>query len=319
MDIRELRCGDYTATINLSRGANCVSLRHRSLGACVLREPPNDSSEWDNPYLYGMPILFPVNRISGGQFTFDGYEYRLPINEPQTGCHLHGTLHQTPFVAQQQDERSICCVYRSNGEYSGFPQDFEIRICYEVGETGFTQTTHITNFSAQRLPLLLGFHTTFALPFVKGSDPDQIRIGAEVGELVERNMCNYIPTGRLLSSDAVTAALNRTDFAPCSEQISRHYRATGAGTMTLWDPQSGVTVRYRNDAKYGWRLLYNGEANAFVCMEPQSCAVDCFNTPYPMHFAPVFSLAQGETETYISHISCEKEGEKYENHEAGNP
>ena len=78
--IYKISCGDYTAEINLSRGANCISLRNRKYGAVILREP-DYSKELDNPYLYGMPILYPVNRISGGKFEFEGREYVFPINE----------------------------------------------------------------------------------------------------------------------------------------------------------------------------------------------------------------------------------------------
>ena len=67
MNIYEITSGEYSAKINLSRGANCISLRNMRYHALILREP-DYSSELDNPYLYGMPILFPVNRIDGGCF-----------------------------------------------------------------------------------------------------------------------------------------------------------------------------------------------------------------------------------------------------------
>ena len=71
--IYEIKHGDYTAKINLSRGANCVSLRNKKYNAVILREPDYDKVP-DNPYLYGMPILYPANRISGGRFEFEKRE-----------------------------------------------------------------------------------------------------------------------------------------------------------------------------------------------------------------------------------------------------
>ena len=65
-----LSAGGYTTVIDVAHGANCVSLRHDGMGACILREC---AGEKDNPYLYGMPILFPANRISDGTFTFDAF------------------------------------------------------------------------------------------------------------------------------------------------------------------------------------------------------------------------------------------------------
>ena len=76
-EIIELCGGGYTARISLSRGANCISLRHSATGARILREPP-DPMRLDNPYLYGMPLLFPVNRISGGRFVLRGGSMSFP-------------------------------------------------------------------------------------------------------------------------------------------------------------------------------------------------------------------------------------------------
>ena len=84
-----LASDDWSAVIDLLHGANCISLRNKKYHAALLREPP-ENIKLDNPYLYGMPILFPVNRIENGIFEFEGREYVFPINEPSTGCHLHG-------------------------------------------------------------------------------------------------------------------------------------------------------------------------------------------------------------------------------------
>ena len=46
---------------------------------------------------YGLPILFPPNRIDGGHFTFAGKEYQFEVNEPATGNSLHGFLHKEPW------------------------------------------------------------------------------------------------------------------------------------------------------------------------------------------------------------------------------
>ena len=46
---------------------------------------------------YGLPILFPPNRIDGGHFTFAGKEYQFKINEPATGNSLHGFLQNEPW------------------------------------------------------------------------------------------------------------------------------------------------------------------------------------------------------------------------------
>ena len=63
--IIEIKSGNYISKINLSRGANCISLINKKYNANILREP-NYQSKIENPYFYGMPILLPVNRIENG-------------------------------------------------------------------------------------------------------------------------------------------------------------------------------------------------------------------------------------------------------------
>lgn len=179
MRIEQITGGGYTASINLSRGANCISLRNQTLGISLLREP-DYSRELDNPYLYGMPVLFPVNRISGGKFEFDGRVYELPVNEEKTGCTLHGELHAMEFRMEEQNADSITCSYRSRGNYAYMPHDFSLRIQYSLSEKGMRQKTTVVNHSDCRMPLFLGFHTTFNLVFARNSKPENVRVHANV-------------------------------------------------------------------------------------------------------------------------------------------
>ena len=102
-----IRYADWYASVDLAHGANCISLRNEKYGAKLLREPPT-SHKLDNPYLYGMPILFPVNRIENGSFLFEGRKYVFPINEPASNCHLHGELHKTAFELTEKSDSKIC-------------------------------------------------------------------------------------------------------------------------------------------------------------------------------------------------------------------
>ena len=162
MEIKTLRCGAWNAGICVDRGANCISLRHADYGLRILREP-DPQKAWDNPYLYGMPILFPVNRISGGAFCFEGREYRFPISEPATGCHLHGELHQRPFAVTEESERHLRCVLEHRGEQKGFPHAFTLSMTYTLTDEGLLQTVEVENRSARNMPILLGFHTIFSI------------------------------------------------------------------------------------------------------------------------------------------------------------
>lgn len=297
MDIRRISAHGYTALINLSRGANCVSLTHEQSSANILREPCYDH-ELDNPFLYGMPILFPQNRISGGEFEFEGRRYRFPINEEKTGCHLHGILHSLPFTLDKISDNSISVYYcAKSGEYLGFPHDFRISMSYTLTDDGLVHKTVVENLSDTAMPCFLGFHTTFnASPF--GNAPTRVLV--DVKKEYERNMECYLPTGVCPPPDDVTRALTDGSFDPYSKPISRHYRS--GGEMRIEIRSDKYTVVYENSKNMPFRLIYNGDASGYICLEPQTNLADAPNAPFDRAETGFFAIAAHSGECFESKI-----------------
>jgi len=305
-NVKVIQKGDWSAVINLSRGANCMSLRNKRYGAKILREPQAD---WvpDNPFTYGMPLLFPVNRIEGGEFEFEGRRYVFHINEPKTNCHLHGELHKTPFQLKSLSESRIVCSFSATEErpYLSFPHAFDVELEYELKGEGLFQRVTVTNHSRENMPLFLGFHTTFNSRFLKDSRPEDIRVFADITEEYERNMeVNYLPTGKILPFDAVSRALADGEYNPFSGTASRHYR--GCGLMTITDVRRRVRMVYENDAAYKFRLIFNGGKEGYICLEPQTCLADCANSPFPREEAGFAFLEAGASQAFRSRIYLEE-------------
>ena len=302
-----LQAGEYTAIINPSRGANCISLRHNGYGANVLREP--NYANLDNPYLYGMPILYPNNRISDGRFTFEGREYAFPINEPATNCHIHGFLHETPFEVVERGADYVVCEYRATQDkpYYSFPHEFSIRIIYRLSENGLDCDTEIRNESDENMPNLLGFHTTFNIPFLADGDSSDVRVLAEVKDLVERNMQVYLPTGKILPDDEIAIKLCRGEFMPFEAVISRQYFAKDGGRVALTDVKRKLSVVYEMDEKFGFRLLYNGKADEYICIEPQTCMANAPNAPFNREYAGFDYFKPNEKKVYRTKIYIREE------------
>ena len=306
MSQRMLHYGDYIAVIDTAHGANCISLRNTRYNARILREPVAPYGEWDNPYLYGMPLLFPVNRISGGCFFFEGREYRFPVNEPATGCHLHGTLHAAPFRELEHDERHTVCAFRAKaGEYLGFPHDFEVRLIYELSDGGLSVTAEVYNRSSLNMPVFLGFHTTFQTQFCAESRPDAVRARVAVAKEYERDMTTYLPTGKMPPPDEVTRALDAGRFVPIRTPISRHYRAAD-GVMRLSDEDLGLSVVYESGENLPFRLIYCGGEAGSICLEPQTCLANCQNSPFSREENGFSHIAPSECAVYRTKIYIEE-------------
>lgn len=298
-----LSCGDYSAIINPQRGANCISLRNKKYNAVILREPKQNMN-LDNPYLYGMPVLYPVNRIFEGKFEFDGHIYTFPINEPDTNCHLHGFLHETEFEVEAFGKDFVKCVFTK--PYFNFPHKFRMEITYNLSEHGLKQTTKITNLSEKNMPNFLGFHTTFNVPFISGSDVSNIRLFAEIGEEIERNE-KHLPTGKIFSCTEITEKINKGNFIPSEKVISCNCKAINNGKIELKDIKKHIKLIYENDKKFGWRLFYNGNASEYICLEPMTCTANCQNAPFEHEYSGFDSIPPHKSREYISKIYLKEE------------
>lgn len=299
----KLKSGDYTAIINPYRGGNCISLRNEKYNAVILREPKGKTN-LDNPYLYGMPILYPVNRIENGFFVFEGRKYVYPINEKETNCFLHGVLHETAFQIQEKGTDFVKCAFE--GMSLSLYHKLRIEISYKLSsESGFRQTVEITNLSDKNMPNFLGFHTTFNVPFLKNGNFEDVFLCADVGNEIERDK-NYLPTGRFLPFDDVTKKIQSGKFNPFEKVVSRHYKIQNDGKIQLADVRKGIKLVYKTDKKFLYRLFYNGNANEYICLEPMSCEVNCQNKENNRKKAGFDYILPHASKTYVSEIYLEE-------------
>ncbi len=297
-NIKELKCCNYQAKINLSRGANLISLTNSEYGADILRSP--DYSNFDNPYLYGMPMLFPINRISKGEFEFQGRYYRFPVNEPETGCHIHGFLHDREFTLEEEREDYIRCSLETK-ETEDFPHNMRVVAEYTLSDGGIKQKITVYNLSSFDMPCFLGFHTTFNVPFIKDSSGNNVTVKCGVKEFIERG-ADFLPTGKILEEDEITKSLCNGTFTSFRNPVSRHYKVDEDNEIILYDTDKKVCLVYDTDKKFNFRLVYNGDGSEFICLEPQNCMVDAINSDFDDKLSPEDIIGAKQSKEYVSEI-----------------
>ena len=129
------------------------------------------------PTRSGVPVLFPFpNRIRDGRFSWDGREYRLPIDDPERKNAIHGFACHHPWrvVGQGADGASAWVT----GEFQTgrdapdclplWPADHLIRITYRLG-AGRCAEAEVVNPDRRPLPFGLGYHPYFRVPFASGT------------------------------------------------------------------------------------------------------------------------------------------------------
>ena len=246
-----LSAGGYEAEFSADIGATCFRLFYKPLNAEILRTPNGESQRNTNVYLFGNPILFPPNRIRGGRFVFRGKEYVLPVNEPQTGCFIHGNLLNLPFAKKQISQSEIEFTYSAKkGEYLGFPHDFTVRRHYKLGENGLEEYTTVINDGVCEMPVMLAYHTTFNLDFY--GDMQNVKLQVPVTQEYLRDK-NFLPTGETAYGRPRDLALANGEFVPAKQPFSAFYKANDK-TVALFKG-AGASVYYEAESIFGYRML----------------------------------------------------------------
>lgn len=287
----EFSKGSYTALLIPSTGANLVRLYHAETGAEVLRTPGADeiAAFLRRPHVFGVPVLFPPNRIADGCYTFEGRTYRYPITIEKEHNYHHGILKSQPFqvskALETDDEVLIECRYYSNAGcdaiFRDFPHAFKCKMVFRLTAGGLEQEVMFANRSAERMPLGVGFHTPLRIPFAGGTAADYV-MRVAVGEQVELNG-RGLPTGRLLGLSEPFARLREgglrvTGCAPIEAGFTlREIEVDGApyrGAL-VENLRTGVRTFYEVDGRtVYWTLWNNGGQEPYCCPEPQTWFTD---------------------------------------------
>lgn len=295
--------GGYEADVSSVRGGTCFRLRHLPTGADLLRTPRDEAHLSENVYLFGNPLLFPPNRIVDASFDFDGRTYTLPLNEPATGCHIHGALYDQCFTVEEQTKNSVRMTYRAEaGEYIGFPHAFTFTRAYRLDEDGLFEEDTVTNDSDMRMPFLLAYHTTFNLAFLKDAAPEDIRVQLSLGR-EEMRTEKFIPTGVFRAPEAREAEFARGTYTPHRTHLSAFYEVDGDGTAIITDTVRGRSIVYEADPDFSYRMLFATKDGGFFVCEPQTAAIDCFHLEGSPEDYGLIVLAPGETKKLWTRMS----------------
>ncbi|MFC3804088.1 aldose 1-epimerase [Cohnella sp. GCM10012308] len=286
------------ATIVPALGSRVVSLRCKTTGAELLHTPASVEAYESAPMLYGIPVLFPPNRIAGGSFEYGGRAYRLDVNDPATGSHAHGFVHDKAWevISCGKDEESARLVTAFDSAFhpsvtAQFPHRFRLVMRVELRGNALFQRIDVHNESDAAFPWGLGYHTAFNFPFGAASSPASCTFAAPVGRRWQLD-ARFLPTGEL-AEDARGARL-RQGMSLSGIVLDDVFEAAGNGAneAVLTDPEAGIRVRYRADRSYGTWVLHNGDGGqGFVCPEPYTCVTNAFNLALPPEATGMQALA----------------------------
>ena len=293
--------GGYTALLRSDLGGCCYSLKNDELGGEILNTPNTEEELRSNISIYGNPILFPPNRIRGGRFDFRGKEYSFPVNEPRTGAHLHGMLRELPFSVSELRPDTVTLSFRAEaGEYLGFPHAFEAVRDYTLGSDGLTEKTTFRNLSDEPMPFMLAFHTTFQLRGLSR----EARLLLPVVREQQRDEY-FLPTLLWSRGRERDREICKGEYKIYSSPISALYEIDGS-IGKIVDPVSGISIVCECSEHYGYRMLWRSDGADFLCIEPQTCAIDCFHLDTPPEENGLIVIEPGESVTLKVRYAAER-------------
>lgn len=298
MSAIHFEAGGYEAIMIPEIGANVVKLSHKASGTNILRTPAEDEIETfkGRPQVFGLPLLFPSNRIEDGTYSFENRTYKYPITIPAQNNYHHGIIKSQPFIITRtetgNDYVEIEASYFSNlfndPIYKHFPHEFICRMIFRLSAEGLKQTTVFINQSKENMPIGMGFHTPINVPFTTNGKRNNYKLKLSVGkrwEMSERSL----PIGKLNDLNEEEALLRTEGLYPfgkaiewalTNEPLSIDGKNYNGAILT--DTEKGISVFYETDEQFKhWTLWNNGGEVPYVCPEPQSWATNAPNLKLP--------------------------------------
>ncbi|HEY8889842.1 MAG TPA: aldose 1-epimerase [Clostridium sp.] len=287
--------GGYEALLIPEVGANVIMLKDNNRGLNILRTPGEEVTfeEFkERPQIYGIPILFPPNRIEDGRFKVSNKQYEFPINEPEKNNHIHGFLRNVNWdinELQIMDGNSVFVKVKFRNDegssfYKYFPHKFSAYLTYELSCKGLHQNLEIINEGNEDLPVGVGFHTAMNIPFHLESKSKDYFLKASIGEKWELNK-RSLPTGKRIPLSKEEEKFRKGGLNPLKEEMDGHYTVESLNVegkdfkgFIIEDRNRKTRVIYKMGEKYKHMMIWNSKGDKnFVCTEPQSWVINAPN------------------------------------------
>ncbi|MCC8088230.1 MAG: galactose mutarotase [Rikenellaceae bacterium] len=192
---------------------------------------------------YGATVGRYANRIANGQFTLDGEEYQLDINDGEN--HLHGGskgFFTVVWDAEQVSDNTVRLAYRAMDGEMGYPGNLDVVLNYSLDDDN---TLRITYEAETDKPTIvnLSHHSYFNL-----SGAGKETINDHMLKLYASNFTptdeNLIPTGEIWT--VYDTPMDFTEFHAIGDRVEEDYEplviAGGYDHNWVLDQADGVKV-----------------------------------------------------------------------------
>lgn len=230
----------------------------------------------DENDLYPSALLAPwVNRVRNGNYSFEGRNYQLPINEFNLGNSIHGFLARKEFNISQEkcnhEFAEVSLTYNYTGDFPGYPFPFIFTLTYQLSSKGIlTVNFNCKNTGKTNMPFACGWHPYFKIA------------GAKIKHLA----ISFNPTLKYISdaqmipmSDEIVSFQMPVRFSETTLDHVFKLESKTNHLTELTDSETKISLFLKQNSLYfPFLVVFAPRSENCVAIEPMTGNTDAFNT-----------------------------------------
>lgn len=215
-----------------------------------------------------------VNRVRNGNYSFEGRNYQLLINETKLGNAIHGFLARKPFTISQKETTNefakVSFTHHYKGDIQGYPFPFIFTLMYKLTSKGiFTVNFNCKNTGLAKMPFACGWHPYFTIANAEVKNLE-IKFNPTIKYISDAQM---IPMAEEFVSFPNPIRFSETTLDNVFKLASESFHVT-----ELIDNTSKISLFIKqNSKKFPFLVVYVPENENCVAIEPMTGNTDAFN------------------------------------------
>ncbi|MHA8080967.1 aldose 1-epimerase [Aquirufa regiilacus] len=270
MEIVHIKSPDGTAYFEIIPAFGGMLTQLNWAGNVIKIPFENQFANSENPY-HPSALLSPwVNRVRNGNYSFEGRNYQLPINEPNLGNAIHGLLARMPFDISLEASKATL-TYHYDAEEKAYPFPFEMQLSYSFSvDNSFQLQFQAKNTGSGNMPFACGWHPYFNL--TQGNLADWIIRFDSISKFHSDSQMIPLREESFDASAGVDLGKEVLDnvfrLEPKTKHITNLYNKQKKESLYL--EQSSID--------FPFLVVFAPENSNCVAIEPMSANTDAFNT-----------------------------------------
>jgi aldose 1-epimerase len=273
-EIQTLQNDFWKLEVHARLGASPVALEAfvRDAWQPVMRPAPRELLAGDSSAGFSSYNLAPYsNRIKNNTFVFEGREYAMRSNWADGIMTIHGDIRNRQLAMTRTGNALEFSFDSRTVKDSDFPFSYGFKTVYSLEQDVMISKLELQNLGDTDMPAGLGFHPYFVRHFLGSSAAPLLHFQSSSVYLTDTSR---IPEG---ASQAIPPELDFSKPASAVEIFIDNIYNDWDGVATLEWVGSGYGLRIEGDPIYSHFVVFNGDPDGTIALEPISHATDGFN------------------------------------------